>query len=74
MRQELLNARKKAGLTQGQLAERVGINRTIYNKIERGKIKNVSVELALCIAKEINRSVNEIFLISNSHDVHKDTA
>jgi putative transcriptional regulator len=73
MRVLLYTARKKAGLTQELLAEKVGIDRTIYNKIERGKIKNVSVDVALRIANEVNGSINEIFLISNSHDMHIDS-
>ena len=72
MRTELYSARKKAGLTQEQVAEKVGVDRTIYNKIERGKIKNVTVALALEIAKVVDGSINEIFLISDSHVVHRD--
>lgn len=61
MRTELYSARKRAGLTQEQVAERIGVDRTIYNKIERGKIKNVAVELALQIAEVVNGSIDEIF-------------
>ncbi|MCO5387012.1 helix-turn-helix transcriptional regulator [Desulfosporosinus sp.] len=65
LRAELYRARRNARLTQEQIAERVGVDRTIYNKIERGKIKNVPVELAIQIAKEVNGSINKIFLISD---------
>ncbi|KJR47389.1 hypothetical protein UF75_2233 [Desulfosporosinus sp. I2] len=70
MRTALYSARKKAHLTQEQVAERVGVDRTVYNKIERGKIKNVPVELALKIAKVVDGSINTIFLISDSHEMH----
>ena len=61
MRTELYCARKRVGLTQGQVAEKIGIDRTVYNKIERGKIKNVTVDIALKIAKVVDGSISKIF-------------
>ena len=44
MRLELLVARKRAGLTQQEIAEKLGIPRYKYSKIESGGQKAVSVE------------------------------
>ncbi len=74
MRQALFEARVKVKLTQEQVAQKAGIDRTIYNKIERGRIKTVPVELALKIAKIVKGPVDHIFLISDSHQKHKTKA
>ncbi|KLU61881.1 helix-turn-helix domain protein [Peptococcaceae bacterium CEB3] len=72
MREKLYSARKRAGLTQGQVAAMADIDRTIYNKIERGKIKSVRVDLALRLAEIVRGSVSEIFLVTDSQEMHMD--
>lgn len=46
--------RRRAGLTQGELADRVGINRTILSRIERGRrLPRLDVILKLVAALEV---------------------
>ncbi len=54
---ELRKARKQAGLSQEQLAERAGIHRTYVSLLERDvKSPTVEVLLRICGALEINAS------------------
>lgn len=52
-------ARKRAGLTQQQLAERVGVGRVAVARIEGGTVP--SVALALRIARELGESAEALF-------------
>jgi len=56
----LLHKRKKCGFTQQEMADKVGIERTSYNRIERGKRKP-SVDIAIKIANVLNVKVDDIF-------------
>jgi len=69
MRKELFKARKAAGLTQEQLALAVGIDRTAYNRIERGARKP-PVDVALKIAAVLGKRVEDLFLLDNVHEIH----
>lgn len=60
MRNTLRKARLGAGLTQSEVARRVGLTRASYTNIERGH-KNPSVVTALRIAQVLNRPVEELF-------------
>jgi len=60
VRRALLEARKSLGLTQAEVARRVGLTRAAYVNIERGT-KNPSLETALRIASVLGRSVEELF-------------
>lgn len=73
MRLELLVARKKAGMTQEQVANAVGIERTAYTRIELGK-QMPPIDVAMAIAKVLNKRVEEIFLPENVDILHKDHA
>lgn len=53
-------ARKRAGLTQQQLAERVGVGRVAVARIEAGNT-SPSVALALAISRELDESVEALF-------------
>ena len=55
-------ARVKAGLTQQQLAEAVGITRQTVSLIEKGKY-NPSLKLCLQICYTVNTKLDEIFWI-----------
>ena len=57
---QIYELRKKANLSQEQLAEKVGVSRQTISQIERGDY-SPSVTLALKIAKVLNVSVEEIF-------------
>ena len=53
-------ARVKAGLTQLQLAEAVGITRQTVSLIEKGKY-NPSLKLCLQICYAVNSKLDELF-------------
>lgn len=55
-------ARKQQGLTQADLAKRIGVSRQSINYIEAGTIAP-SVALALRLSKELNKPVEELFSI-----------
>ena len=55
-------ARIKAGLTQQQLSEAVGITRQTVSLIEKGKY-NPSLKLCLQICYAVNAKLDEIFWI-----------
>ena len=48
------------GMTQTDLAERVGVTRQTIHSIERGKYKP-SIELALRLARELGATVEDLF-------------
>lgn len=60
MRKKLKEARLKKGLTHKEMAEAVGILRTSYTNIERGK-KNPSIKVVLKIGEVLGEKEN-IFL------------
>lgn len=74
IRNELKKARLEAGLSQAKLAELVSVERTTYNKIERGQIKHVPVELAIKISRAVRKSVEQIFLSGDVHGKHNNDA
>ena len=53
-------ARKRAGLTQPQLAEKIGVSRATIARIEGGT-HSPSVALALAIARELGDPVETLF-------------
>ena len=53
-------ARRRAGLTQPQLAEKVGVSRPTIARIETGG-HAPSVTIALSIARELGESVESLF-------------
>jgi len=53
-------ARKRAGLTQPQLAEKIGVGRVSIARIEAGR-QSPSVVLALKIARELGEPVEALF-------------
>jgi putative transcriptional regulator len=55
--------REDAGLTQGELAERVGVSRKTINTVERGHYVPSTV-LALRLAAALGVSVEELFSLS----------
>lgn len=70
MRKQLYHARKDAGLTQAQVAKMIGIDRSTYNRIERGTRKDIPIHLALKIAEVLGKNVEDIFLPDNVHQIH----
>ncbi|WP_156896683.1 helix-turn-helix transcriptional regulator [Desulfovirgula thermocuniculi] len=60
MRVSLRSARLRAGLTQAELARRVGLSRSAYTNIEKGN-KHPSLITALRIAHVLGGHVEELF-------------
>lgn len=56
--------RQKKGLTQEQLAERVGVRRETIVFLEQGKY-NPSLKLAVRIAKELGTEIEVLFIFSS---------
>lgn len=52
--------RTKRGMTQEDLADRVGVRRETVVFLEQGKY-NPSLKLALTVAKELGVSIDELF-------------
>lgn len=61
MQNNIADLRKEKGLSQKELAEKVGISHWWLNHIERGK-RSPSLNLVLEIAKALNVTPNDIFL------------
>ncbi|WP_018249755.1 helix-turn-helix transcriptional regulator [Orenia marismortui] len=64
MRIQLKEKRLEKGLTQKELANKVGIHRAYYSNIELGN-KNPSLAVATRIKKELGTKEDDIFLIYN---------
>ncbi len=52
--------RKKKGLTQEQLAERIGVTAHYMSALERG-VYNIKLELLVSILNELDCSADEVF-------------
>ncbi len=57
---KLRNAREKAGFTQAEVAEKVGISVTAYQRYEAER-RVPNVYIAKLIAKALNSTVEELF-------------
>lgn len=64
MRKKLIEARKKRGLTQEQIAQKLKIARTTYTGYENGNF-DPSLEIALQIKKILKCKNDDIFLSNN---------
>ncbi|MBN1585514.1 helix-turn-helix transcriptional regulator [Candidatus Uhrbacteria bacterium] len=60
MRNEIKKFRTKLGITQEELADRVGVRRETVVFLEQGKY-NPSLRLALNVARELKTPVDELF-------------
>lgn len=60
-REQLIEARKTKGLTQGQLAELVGCSTALIAHLENGRL-NPSVDVAMQLEKVLEKSFLELFL------------
>lgn len=52
------------GMTQAELADRVGVTRQTIHSIEKGKYKP-TIELALRLARELGVAVEELFQLDD---------
>ncbi len=55
--------RRKAGMTQGELAEKVGISRGAINKIENNRTKAIKYKTAREIADALGISADFLFCL-----------
>ncbi|ELY63352.1 helix-turn-helix transcriptional regulator [Natrinema versiforme] len=60
MKNDLTERREDEGLSQGELAEALGVTRQTINAIERNRY-NPSLELAFKLADHFDCSIEEIF-------------
>ncbi len=58
-------ARAEMNITQGELAEKIGVTRQAVNSIELGKYVPSTV-LALKMAKLFGKSVEELFMLEDN--------
>lgn len=65
MLEELRRLRMQKGLFQHQIAEKVGISKQLYSKIERGE-RRLSYDMAVKIAGVLGTTPDEIFLKTKS--------
>ncbi len=65
MKNRLKVARAEMNITQGELAEKIGVTRQAVNSIELGKYVPSTV-LALKMAKLFGKSVEELFLLEDN--------
>jgi DNA-binding XRE family transcriptional regulator len=56
----LADARRTAGLSQGQLAERLGVAKSTIARVELGQA-TPSLDLALALSRELGESVEALF-------------
>ena len=62
MKNKLKEDRKRAGLTQDQLAAKSGFSRQTISNIEHGKKKYAHWLTMKCIAEALNATIEEIFI------------
>ena len=64
MKNRIKVARAEVNITQGELAEKIGVTRQAVNSIELGKYVP-STLLALKMAQVFGKSVEEIFMLED---------
>ena len=67
MRNEVRKLRGAEGLSQGDLAARLGVSRQTVNSIETGRYLP-SLPLALAIGRFFRKPVEEVFRDDSNHD------
>ena len=67
----LKDVRTARGLTQTELAERIGVSRKTVNTVENG-IFVPSTLLALALAHELKVKVEDIFFLDEHLEEHRD--
>ena len=57
---KMMETRKKLGLSQQQLADRLGVSRQTVNAIEKGDY-NPTIRLCIGIARALGLTLNDLF-------------
>jgi len=70
MRTRIRELRKKYGLTQEELAKKVGVRRETIVFLEKGKY-NPSLLLAYRIARVFGKRIEDVFIFEESTKNHK---
>lgn len=70
VRTKLIESRKRAKLTQEQLAYKVEISRAYLSNIEKGK-HTPSLDVAKKIADTLNTTIDDIFFETNVRKTNK---
>jgi len=65
---DLKMARRLLGLTQTELAKKAGVDLSVVSKLEAGKRKRPSYEVAVRIAEALGLEPRELFLIDHQDD------
>ncbi|NLT67504.1 MAG: helix-turn-helix transcriptional regulator [Acidobacteria bacterium] len=68
MRTRIKELRARHGLTQAQLADRLGVRRETISFIEQGKY-NPSLRLAHRIARALQSSMDELYIFDDENDL-----
>lgn len=63
--EKIKDLRKAKGLRQSEIANEIKVSRTAYVQVENGTTKNISLDMAIGIAKVLGVSFNELFEIEN---------
>lgn len=64
LKNRLKEARVEAGLSQGELAETVGVSRNTISSIETGQF-NPTAKLALILCIALNKKFEDLFYFEN---------
>ena len=67
MKNALKMLRDKHGLTQDELAERVGVSRQTIISLERGKY-DPSIKLAFKLSQTLDTAIEKIFIYEREND------
>ena len=68
LKTKIVEFRRKQNITQGELADRVGVRRETIVRLERGKY-NPSLKLAYDIANVFGVPIEEVFQFSEVEDI-----
>lgn len=67
---KLIELRSKLGLTQSEIAKRIGVSRSFYTQIEQGT-RAPSTQVLFRLAQEINEPVETFFCPKLMHEATK---
>lgn len=56
--------RKKRGLTQGELGDKIGVNSSTISLWE-AELRAIKIEQGLALCKELGCTLNDIFMLDN---------
>ena len=68
LKTKIVEFRRKQNITQGELADRVGVRRETIVRLERGQY-NPSLKLAYDIANVFGVPIEEVFQFSDVEDI-----